>query len=68
MALVESLLHRLYAFLFSPEGGGWGYPYLGLPGLEAVLVVAVLGTRRRSSRSTLLANGSRRMNGRRSPR
>ena len=44
MALVESstLLHRLYAFLFSPEGGGWGYPYLGLPGLEAVLVVAVL--------------------------
>ena len=44
MAVVESstLIHRLYAFLFSPAGGGWGYPYLGLPGLEAVLVVAFL--------------------------
>jgi hypothetical protein len=44
MALAESstLLHRLYAFLFGPEGGGWGYPYVGMPGLDALLVVVVL--------------------------
>jgi hypothetical protein len=35
---VASVFH----FLFSPEGAGWGYPFLGWPGLNAIVVAIVL--------------------------
>ena len=33
-------MHHLYSILFSPEGGGWGYPFLGLPGVVSLVIAA----------------------------
>src|SRR3954467_2597425 len=40
--LAVKLAHQVYAFLFSPPGGGWGYPFIGPPGLNTLFVIVTL--------------------------
>ena len=33
---------NIYHFFFGPPGGGWAYPFLWFPGMEAFVVLLVL--------------------------
>lgn len=35
-------MHQLYSFLFSPQGGGWGYSFIGPPGVATFITILVL--------------------------
>lgn len=35
-------MHQLYSFLFSPQGGGWGYSFIGPPGPSTFITIVVL--------------------------